>query len=132
MGFFKEFRDFAMKGNVADMAVGIVVGAAFGKIVASFVKDVLTPPLGLLIGGVDFTKLSLTLKQAQGEIAAVTLNYGVFLQSVFDFVIVALAIFTVIKAMNTLRKKEAAAPPPPPPPSGEVVLLAEIRDLLKK
>ena len=132
MGMLKEFKEFAVKGNVADMAVGIIVGAAFGKIVSSFVKDVITPPLGLLLGGVDFSNLSLTLKQAQGDVAAVTLNYGVFLQTVFDFAIVAFAIFLAIKAMNSLRKEEEKAPAAAPTPSNEEVLLAEIRDLLKK
>jgi len=133
MSMIKEFRDFAMRGNVVDMAVGIVIGAAFGKIVSSFVNDVLMPPLGVLLGGVDFTDLSVTLKEASGEVAAVTLNYGSFVQTVVDFIIIAFAIFMVIKAMNTLKKKEEAAPPPPPPePSAEEKLLTEIRDLLKQ
>lgn len=132
MGMMKEFRDFAMRGNVVDMAVGIVIGGAFGKIVTSFVNDVLMPPIGMAIGGVDFSDLAITLKEAAGEAEAVTLNYGAFIQTVLDFVIIAFAIFMVIKAMNNLKKKEEAAPPPPPKPSAEETLLTEIRDLLKK
>ena len=132
MAMMKEFRDFAMRGNVVDMAVGIVIGGAFGKIVTSFVNDVLMPPIGMAIGGVDFSDLAITLKEAAGEAAAVTLNYGAFIQTVLDFVIIAFAIFMVVKAMNNLKKKEEAAPPPPPKPSAEETLLAEIRDLLKK
>jgi large conductance mechanosensitive channel len=132
MSMMSEFRDFAMRGNVVDMAVGIVIGAAFGKIVSSFVSDVLMPPIGILLGGMDFTELAFTLKEASGEVAAVTLNYGVFVQTVVDFVIIAFAIFMVIKAMNRMKKKEEAAPPAPPEPSAEEKLLAEIRDLLKQ
>jgi large conductance mechanosensitive channel len=131
MSMMSEFRDFAMRGNVVDMAVGIVIGGAFGKIVSSFVNDVLMPPIGLALGGVDFSDLALTLKEASGEVAAVTLNYGAFIQTVVDFIIIAFAIFMVIKAMNNLKKKEEAAPPPPPKPSEEVTLLTEIRDLMK-
>jgi large conductance mechanosensitive channel len=132
MGMMKEFRDFAMRGNVVDMAVGIVIGGAFGKIVTSFVNDVLMPPIGMAIGGVDFSDLAITLKEAAGEVEAVTVNYGAFIQTVLDFVIIAFAIFMVVKAMNNLKKKEEAAPPPPPKPSAEETLLTEIRDLLKK
>ena len=132
MGFIKEFKTFAMRGNVIDMAVGIIIGGAFGKIVSSFVADVIMPPIGLLIGSVNFTELSVTLKQASGDIAAVTINYGKFIQSVVDFIIIAFAIFTVIKAMNSLKKKEEEAPAPPPEPTKEVVLLTEIRDALVK
>jgi large conductance mechanosensitive channel len=133
MGFIKEFKTFAMRGNVTDMAVGIIIGGAFGKIVSSFVADVIMPPLGILIGGsVNFTDLSVTLKQASGGISAVTLTYGKFVQSVVDFIIIAFAIFTVIKAMNTLKKKEAEAPAPPPAPSTQEILLTEIRDALLK
>lgn len=132
MGMVSEFKQFAMKGNVVDMAVGIIIGAAFGKIVSSFVGDVIMPPLGLLIGGVDFSDLAVTLKAATGDVAAVTLNYGTFIQTVFDFVIVAFAIFIAIKAMNRLKRKEEEAPAAPPAPSNEEVLLAEIRDLLKQ
>jgi len=132
MSMMSEFRDFAMRGNVVDMAVGIVIGAAFGKIVTSFVNDVLMPPIGMLLGGVDFSDLALTLKQASGDVAAVTLNYGAFIQTVVDFIIIAFAIFMVIKAMNRMKKKEEAAPPAPPKPSEEVVLLTQIRDSLQK
>jgi len=131
MGMVKEFKEFAMKGNMMDMAVGIIIGAAFGKIVSSVVADVLMPPLGLLLGGVNFAALKLTLKEAVGDTAAVTLNYGAFLQTVVDFVIVAFAIFLMIKGINSMRKKQEEAPAAPAPPPNQEVLLAEIRDLLK-
>ena len=131
MSMMSEFRDFAMRGNVVDMAVGIVIGAAFGKIVSSFVNDVLMPPIGVLVGGVDFTNLSATLRQAAEGVEAVTLNYGAFIQTVVDFVIVAFAIFMVIKAMNSMKKKEEEKPAEPPKPSAEEALLTEIRDLLR-
>ncbi len=131
MSVIKEFKDFAVKGNVVDMAVGIVIGAAFGKIVASFVGDVIMPPIGALLGGVDFTKLAVTLIAAKGEVPAVVISYGKFIQTVVDFTIVAFAIFVVVKAINTLKRKEAVAPKAPPPPSAQEVLLTEIRDLLK-
>ena len=131
MSMMSEFKDFAMRGNVVDMAVGIVIGGAFGKIVSSFVSDVLMPPIGLLIGGVDFSDLSMTLKEAAGEAEAVVINYGSFVQTVVDFMIVAFAIFMVIKAMNSLKKKEEEAPAAPPEPSKEEVLLTEIRDALR-
>jgi large conductance mechanosensitive channel len=130
MGMVKEFKEFAMKGNMMDMAVGIIIGAAFGKIVSSVVADVLMPPLGLLLGGVNFAALKLTLKEAVGDTAAVTLNYGAFLQTVVDFVIVAFAIFLMIRGINGMRKKQEEAAAPAPPPNQEI-LLAEIRDLLK-
>jgi large conductance mechanosensitive channel len=132
MGMIKEFKEFAVKGNMVDMAVGIVIGGAFGKIVTSLVGDLIMPPLGLLIGGVDFSDIALTLKQAVGEEPAVTLNIGTFIQTSLDFLIVALAIFLVIKAMNSLKKKEEEKPAEPPAPSNEEVLLGEIRDLLKQ
>jgi large conductance mechanosensitive channel len=132
MGMMSEFKEFAVKGNVVDMAVGIIIGAAFGKIVSSFVGDVIMPPLGVLIGGVDFSSLSFIVKEAVGDAAAVTINYGKFIQTVFDFTIVAFAIFMAIKGMNSLKKKEEAAPAAPPAPSKEEVLLTEIRDLLKQ
>ncbi|MBP8926340.1 MAG: large-conductance mechanosensitive channel protein MscL [Pseudomonadales bacterium] len=132
MSFISEFKQFAMKGNVVDMAVGIIIGAAFGKIVSSFVGDLIMPSLGLLIGGVDFTSLVITLKQGSEGVEAVTLNYGKFIQTIFDFTIVAFAIFMAIKGMNKLKKAEEAAPAAPPAPSAEQVLLAEIRDLLKE
>ena len=132
MGMMSEFKDFAMRGNVVDMAVGIVIGGAFGKIVSSFVADVLMPPIGLLLGNVDFSDLAVTLRAAAEGAQAVTLRYGVFIQTVIDFVIIAFAIFMVVKAMNSMKKKEEAAPPPAPPePSKEEVLLTEIRDALR-
>jgi large conductance mechanosensitive channel len=138
MKIVQEFKDFALKGNVVDMAVGIIIGAAFGKIISSIVADIVMPPLGLLIGGVNFTDLKFSLKPAEMDAAtqtlkpAVTVNYGQFLQVTFDFLIVAFAIFMVIKGMNALKKKEEAAPEAPPAPSKEEILLTEIRDLLKK
>ena len=132
MGMMQEFKKFAMRGNVVDMAVGIIMGAAFGKIVASFVADVIMPPIGLIIGGVNFSNLAITIKDAVGETAAVTISYGKFIQNVFDFLIVAFAIFMAIKAMNTLKKKEEEAPAQPPAPSKEEMLLTEIRDILKQ
>jgi large conductance mechanosensitive channel len=132
MGMMKEFKDFAMRGNVIDIAVGIIIGVAFGKIVASFVGDVLMPPIGILLGGVDFSSLALTLKAAVGETPAVVVGYGKFIQTVIDFLIIAFAVFMAIKAMNSLKKKEEAAPAAPPKPSDEAVLLGEIRDLMKE
>lgn len=131
MSMISEFKDFAMRGNVVDMAVGIVIGGAFGKIVSSFVADVLMPPLGLLLGGVDFSDLSVTLAAATEGAVAVNLRYGMFMQTVVDFLIIAFAIFLVIKAMNTVMKKKEEAPPAPPKPSKEEVLLTEIRDALR-
>ena len=133
MSMISEFKDFAMRGNVVDMAVGIVIGGAFGKIVSSFVADVLMPPIGLLLGGVDFSDLAITLSAATADADAVLLSYGVFIQTVVDFLIIAFAIFLVVKAMNTLMKEEEApeAPPAPPAPSNEEVLLTEIRDALR-
>ncbi|MTD39374.1 large-conductance mechanosensitive channel protein MscL [Erwinia sp. CPCC 100877] len=132
MSFFKEFREFAMRGNVVDLAVGVIIGAAFGKIVSSLVADIIMPPLGLLIGGIDFKQFSWTLKEAIGDTPAVVINYGTFLQNVFDFVIVALAIFMMIKLINKLHKKKEEEPAAPPEPTKEEVLLGEIRDLLKE
>lgn len=132
MGMLSEFKEFAVKGNVVDMAVGIVIGAAFGKIVSSFVGDVLMPPLGVMLGGVDFSDLAYTLKAAVGDQPAVVLAYGKFIQTVIDFVIIAFAIFIAIKGMNSLKRKEEAAPAPPPGPTKDQQLLMEIRDALKK
>ena len=132
MKWLQEFKAFAIRGNVVDMAVGIVVGAAFGKIVSSFVADVIMPPIGLLIGGINFSNLVLTLKDAADTVPAVTLNYGKFVQTVIDFVIIALAIFIVVKATNKLKRKEAARPTVPPVPSEEIVLLTDIRNILQK
>jgi large conductance mechanosensitive channel len=131
MSMLQEFKDFAIKGNVIDMSVGIIIGAAFGKIVSSFVADVIMPPIGVLVGGVDFTKLAFTIKQAAGDAPAVTLNYGNFLQTMVDFTIIAVAIFIVIKLINNLKKTEEAAPAPAPEPTKEELLLTEIRDILK-
>jgi large conductance mechanosensitive channel len=132
MKLLDEFKAFALKGNVVDMAVGIIIGVAFGKIVSSVVADLIMPPIGLLVGGVNFTDLKVILKAATETNPAVTWNYGNFLQVTFDFLIVAFSVFMVIKALNTTKKKEAAAPTVPAPPTKEEVLLTEIRDLLKK
>jgi large conductance mechanosensitive channel len=132
MSMLSEFREFAVKGNMVDMAVGIIIGGAFGKIVSSLVGDVLMPPLGVILGGVDFTDLSITLKHAADKTPAVVLGYGKFLQTSFDFLIVAWAMFMVVKLINTLKREKPPAPAEPPPPSKEQVLLAEIRDLLAK
>lgn len=131
MGIMKEFKEFAVKGNVIDMAVGIIIGAAFGKIVSSFVGDVIMPPLGVLIGGIDFSSLALTIKSASGDIPAVVISYGKFIQTLVDFTIVAFAIFIAIKGINSLKRKEEEAPKAPTEPSAQEVLLSEIRDLLK-
>lgn len=137
MGFVKEFKEFAMRGNVLDMAIGIVIGGAFGKIVSSFVADLMTPLLGLLIGGVNFSDLKIVLKQAvmQGEEVIspeVVLGYGNFIQVVFDFLIIAFAIFMLLKAVNKFKRKKEEAPEAPAAPPADVQLLTEIRDLLKK
>ena len=129
MGFMKEFKEFAVQGNVVDMAVGIIIGAAFGKIVSSFVSDILMPPIGIAMGGVDFKDLAYVLQEAKDEVAAVTINYGAFIQTIIDFTIVAGAIFVAIKMMNKLKSPEEEAPAETP---AQEVLLAEIRDLLKK
>ncbi len=131
MVIIKEFKDFAVKGNVVDMAVGIIIGAAFSKIVSSFVGDIIMPPIGLILGGVDFTNLSVVLKQAVGNKPAVVISYGKFIQTVLDFTIVTFTIFMAIKTINRLKKEEAAAPETPATPSNQELLLAEIRDLLK-
>ena len=143
MSVIKEFREFAMRGNIVDMAVGIIIGSAFAKIVSSIVNDVLMPPLGMLLGRVDFKDFKIILQDAIPEITAngaiiqagvneVAIKYGVFIQSIIDFVIIAICIFMVIKVMNKLKKKEEAAPPAPAAPSKEELLLAEIRDILKE
>ena len=139
MGMLSEFRQFAMRGNVVDLAVGVIIGGAFGKIVSSFVADVLMPPIGALLGGTDFTGLKLVIKDKVVEAdkvvsQAVTLNYGNFLQVTIDFLIIAFSIFMMINMMNAMNKKETAPPPPPvtPEPSNEEKLLIEIRDLLKR
>lgn len=143
MGFLKEFKEFAVKGNVMDMAVGVIIGGAFGKIVTSVVNDIIMPPIGVLVGGVDFSDMKLTLKNqvvdAAGAVLepAVTLNYGAFIQQVVDFTILAFCVFLMVKLMNTLMKKKEApapapAPAPEPKPTKEELLLTEIRDLLKE
>lgn len=134
MSIINEFKEFAVKGNVVDMAVGIIIGAAFGKIVTSVVGDVIMPPIGLLIGGVDFSDLAIVLKEATADTPAVTISYGRFIQTIIDFTIVAFAIFMVVKGINRLKRKEEAAPEPAPAPAEptkEEVLLTEIRDLLR-
>lgn len=126
-----EFKAFAVKGNVVDMAVGIIIGAAFGKIITALVSGVIMPPIGVLLGGVDFSDLAIVLKEAVGEAPAVVISYGAFIQTLIDFIIIAFAIFMVIKGINNLKKKEEEAPKAPAAPSTEEVLLTEIRDLLK-
>ena len=135
MSFIQDFKAFALKGNVVDMAVGVIIGGAFGKIVTSIVNNIIMPPIGVLTGGVDFTDLKLVIKEAEGEAEAVTLNYGQFIQDVVDFLIIAFCIFLMVKgiaALNRKKEEEAAAPAPAPEPSAEEKLLTEIRDLLKK
>ncbi len=137
MGLIKEFKEFAMRGNVLDMAVGIVIGGAFGKIVSSFVEDILMPPIGVLMGGVNFSDLKVVFKQAvmDGDNVVtpeVALRYGNFIQVIFDFLIIAFAIFMLIKAVNKFNKKKEEAPAAPEAPPADVQLLTEIRDLLQK
>jgi large conductance mechanosensitive channel protein len=132
MSVLKELKSFMMRGNVIDMAVGVIVGGAFGKIVSSLVSDVIMPPIGIILGGVDFSDLKVVLKEATADVAAVTVNYGVFIQTVLDFAIIATAIFFAVKVINSLQKKKEEAPAAPPAPSKEEVLLTEIRDLLKE
>lgn len=132
MSMIKEFKEFAMRGNVVDMAVGIIIGAAFGKIISSLVGDVIMPPIGVLLGGVDFSNLSITIRQATKSEPSVILGYGKFINTVVDFIIIAFTIFIAIKAMNSLKKKQEAAPAAPPTPPADIQLLTEIRDLLKK
>jgi len=133
MAVLGDFKSFVIRGNVVDMAIGVIMGAAFGKIVASLVNDVIMPPIGFLVGGVQFGKLAVTLKDAVGEVPAVTLNYGQFIQTIVDFTIIAAAVFFAVKVISKLQKQQAAAPPPEPPaPSREEQLLTEIRDLMKE
>ncbi len=131
MGMMSEFKSFAMKGNVVDMAVGVVIGAAFGKVVTSLVNDIIMPPIGMLIGGVDFSDLNFVLQEATAETDAVTLNWGNSVQTLLNFIIIAFAIFMVVKAMNKMKKKEEEKPAEPAKPTNEEVLLTEIRDALK-
>jgi len=126
---FKEFKEFSVKGNMIDMAVGIIIGTAFGKIVSSLVTDIIMPPIGVLLGGVDFSGLAITLKQATPTAEAVTLNYGLFINTIIDFLIIAFTIFIAVKQINKLKKKEAVKPEKP---SEEILLLREIRDQLKQ
>ena len=132
MSMLSEFKEFAVKGNVIDMAVGIIIGAAFGKIVSSLVGDVIMPPIGAVLGGVDFSNLAVVVQEAIGKKPAVLINYGKFLQTVIDFIIIAFSIFMAVKAMNALKKREAAAPVEPVVPPNQEILLGEIRDLLKE
>ncbi len=132
MGMLKEFKEFALKGNMIDMAVGIIIGGAVGKLVTSLVNDVIMPPIGVIMGGTDFSGIGYTLKEAAGDAPAVVLKYGAFIQSFIDFMILAFAIFMMIKMINSMKKKEEAAPEEDPAPSNEEVLLTEIRDLLSK
>jgi large conductance mechanosensitive channel len=132
MSIINEFKDFAVKGNVIDMAVGVIVGTAFGKIVSSFVTDVIMPPIGVLVGGVDFSDLAFTIKEAAGAAPAVVIAYGKFAQTVIDFAIIAFVIFMVVRFIYSLKKKAEAAPAAPAAPTKDQELLAEIRDLLKK
>ena len=131
MGMLKEFKDFTMRGNVVDLAVAVIIGGAFGKVISSFVADVLMPPIGIMLGGVNFADLAFVLQEAVGDKPAVLMKYGVFLQTIIDFIIIAFAIFMVIRTMNNMKKKEEAAPAAPPAPSKEETLLTEIRDILK-
>jgi len=132
MKMLQEFRAFAFKGNMIDMAVGIIIGAAFGRVVQSLVKDIIMPPIGVAVGGVDFSELSIVLKEAAGETAAVTIGYGAFIQTLVDFLIVAMAIFVAIKVINSMQRKQEEAPATPATPTDELVVLREIRDELKR
>ena len=131
MGMMKEFQDFAVKGNVVDMAVGIIIGGAFGTIVKSLVSDIIMPPVGILLGGVDFSQIVWTLQEATADAEAVTMNVGMFINNVISFLVVAWAVFLLVKGMNSLKKKEEEAPAEPPAPPKSEVLLEEIRDALK-
>jgi large conductance mechanosensitive channel len=132
MKVLKEFQQFAMRGNVIDMAVGIIIGASFGKIITSLVEDIIMPPIGVLMGGMDFSSLKLIIKEAAGTAPAVAIKYGIFINVIINFAIVAFAMFMLIRAMNTLKKKEEVAPSAPPKPSNQELLLMEIRDVLKR
>jgi large conductance mechanosensitive channel len=132
MAIVKEFKEFAMRGNVVDLAVGVIIGAAFGKIVTSLVSDIIMPPIGMLTGGIDFKDLKYVLKPAVDKTPETAINYGLFINNVIDFLIVAFCIFLIVKGINSLKKKEEAAPAAPPEPTKEELLLTEIRDLLAK
>lgn len=131
MSMIKDFKKFAVKGNVVDMAAGIVIGVAFGKIITALVSGVIMPPIGVLLGGVNFSDLAIVIKEAVGEAPAVVISYGAFIQTIVDFTIIAFVIFMVVIGINKLKKKEEEAPETPSPPSKEEMLLTEIRDLLK-
>ncbi len=132
MSMIKEFQQFALKGNVLDMAVGIIIGSAFGKIISSLVEDIIMPPIGLLMGGMDFSNLKFVIKEAAENVPAVAIKYGAFINVIINFTIVAFAMFMLIKGMNSLKKKEETAPSAPPKPSNQEILLMEIRDALRK
>jgi large conductance mechanosensitive channel len=132
MAIVKEFKEFAMRGNVVDLAVGVIIGAAFGKIVTSLVNDILMPPIGYFTGGIDFKDLKYVLKPAAGKAPETAINYGMFINNVIDFLIVAFCIFIIVKGIMALKKKEVAAPAPAPVPGKEETLLTEIRDILSK
>ena len=132
MSIVKEFKEFAMRGNVIDLAVGVVIGGAFGKIVSSIVDDIIMPPIGMLTAGIDFSKLKYVLKPAAGDVPETAIKYGLFINALISFVIVAFCIFLIVKFINSLRRKEEAAPSAPPVPTKEEVLLTEIRDILAK
>jgi large conductance mechanosensitive channel len=132
MKIIQEFKQFIMRGNVIDIAVGIIIGIAFGKIVSSFVADVIMPPIGILLGGLDFSNLALTLKEGSEGVEPVLLKYGVFINTVIDFLIIGFVIFIIVKAINSLKKKEEEKPAPPAEPTKSEILLAEIRDELRK
>lgn len=128
----KEFKSFIMKGNILDLAVAVIMGAAFNKIVSSLVNDIIMPPIGYMLGGVDFKDLKFAIQQAEGDVPAVTINYGAFIQVIIDFLIIAFVIFMVIRTYNRLQRKKEEAPAAPAAPPRQEVLLEEIRDLLKK
>ncbi|MEP1034698.1 large-conductance mechanosensitive channel protein MscL [Ekhidna sp.] len=132
MIMLKEFKEFIMKGNILDLAVAVIIGAAFKTVISSFVNDILMPPIGMALGGVDFSDLRYTIQEASDGVEAVAINYGAFTQTLIDFLIIAFVIFMVLKAYNSMQKKKEEAPAAPPAPSNEEVLLGEIRDLLKK
>ncbi len=132
MSMLKEFKEFALKGNVIDLAIGIIIGVAFGKVISSLVSDVIMPPIGVLLGGVDFSALAVTVKEAVGSNPPVVISYGKFIMAIIDFLIIAFAIFAAVKVMNSFKRKQAEAPAAPVVPTNEEVLLAEIRDLLKE
>lgn len=132
MGFIAEFKEFALKGNVVDLAVGVIIGGAFGNIVTSLIENVIMPPVGLVMGGVDFSQLAVTLKAAEGDAPAVLWKYGAFVQTVVDFIVLAFCIFAIVKVMNSWKRTAEEGPPEPEETPVDVQLLTEIRDLLKE